>query len=153
MRLAEISDYKVGAQMIWSKKIDLKTLNTLCENTLVSHLEIKFTEVTDDSMTAVMPVNDTVKQPFGVVHGGANCALAETVGSVAASIVAGDDYLALGQTINTTHLKAVRRGVVKCVGTPIRIGESSQVWQLITYNDAEEKTSLTTLVMAIKKRL
>ena len=139
--------------MIWHKEINLEGLNKFCEDTLVSHLEIKFIEFDNESITASMPVKNSVKQPFGIVHGGANCVLAETVGSVAANLSCGEDSHAVGQSIHTTHLKAVRNGEVKCIGKPIRLGKSNQVWELVTYDSSGDKTSFSTLTMAIRKRL
>lgn len=132
---------------------DIKELNDLCKNTLVEHLGIIFTEFCKDKLTASMIVNDSIKQPFGIVHGGANCVIAETVGSVAANSFCENGYHAVGQSIHTTHLKAVRRGVIKCTSKAIRIGKTSQVWELSTYDDVNDLTSISILTMAIRKKL
>lgn len=139
--------------MIWKKQIDIAKLNDFCKNTLVDHLSIEFTSYDENSISAEMPVKDSIKQPFGIVHGGANCVIAETVGSVAANYCCDEDSHAVGQSINTTHLKAVRRGNIKCVGKAIRIGKTSQVWELSTFDDANDLTSLTILTMAVRKKL
>ena len=139
--------------MIWKKELDLEQLNKSSVGNLVGHMQIKYTAFDQGSITAIMPAADFTKQPFGIVHGGANCVIAETLGSVAANLCCGENEHAVGQSIQTTHLKAVRNGTITCVGKPIRIGGTVQVWELITYDDSGDKTSFTTLSMAVRRRL
>ena len=139
---------------IWFKEVELDELNKSCENTMVSFLDIKMTEMNDDSLVGVMPVSNKVKQPHGIVHGGANCVLAESLGSFAANLTL--DYKkshAVGLSITTSHIKAVRNGNIKGVAKPIHIGAKTQVWEIKSYNDADQLTSSTTLTMAVIDRL
>ena len=96
-----------------------------------------FTEVGDDYLVATMPVNDTTKQYMGILHGGASCVLAESVGSVAANyVIDHQQYRAVGQEINANHLRPVASGLVTGIATPIHLGKASQVWDIkITNQD------------------
>lgn len=139
---------------IWFKNLDLNEVNKTGENTMVSHLGIEITEMGENSLTGKMPVSDKIKQPFGIVHGGANCVLAETLGSLAANFTL--DYSkqhAVGLSINTSHIKAVRNGTVTGIAKPIHLGKTTHVWEIRTYNDSKELTSTTQLTMAIINRL
>ena len=139
---------------IWFKKVETEEINKLCENTMVSFLDIKMTQIDDNSLVGIMPVSAKVKQPHGIVHGGANCVLAETLGSLAANLTL--DYKkshAVGLSITTSHIKAVRNGIVKGVAKPTHIGAKTQVWEIKSFNDADQLTSTTTLTMAVIDRL
>ena len=139
---------------IWFKEVAIDDLNKSCENTMVSFLDIKMTEINEGSLVGTMPATNKVKQPYGILHGGANCVLAESLGSLAANLTL--DYEkshAVGLNITTSHLKAVRNGSVRGVAKPIHIGSKTQVWEIKSYNDANQLTSSTTLTMAIIDRL
>jgi 1,4-dihydroxy-2-naphthoyl-CoA hydrolase len=140
--------------MIWFEEYPLEKINKLNENCMVSFCDILITEKTKDSLIGKMEVSDKLKQPFGILHGGANCVLAETLGSLAANLVC-DPKLshAVGLSITTNHIKAVRNGHVTGVATPTHIGRTTHVWDIKTYNDAEQLTSVTSLTMAIVSKL
>jgi 1,4-dihydroxy-2-naphthoyl-CoA hydrolase len=144
----------MGAEMIWFKEPTVSELNKLCENTLVSHMDIKIEEVSDNTLTGSMPANETTQQPFGILHGGANCVLAETLGSIAANMVCDPKtHHAVGLNINTSHVKAVRNGRVKGVATPVHLGKTTHVWNIKTFNESDQLTSETQLTMMIVERL
>jgi len=139
---------------IWFKEQDLVEINKHCIDTMVDHLGIAVTKITENELHAVMPVTNKVKQPFGIVHGGANCVLAETLGSLAANFTLDyEKYHAVGLSINTSHIKAVRNGTVTGIAKPEHMGKSTQVWRIETFNDNNQLTSLTTLTMAVINRL
>jgi 1,4-dihydroxy-2-naphthoyl-CoA hydrolase len=99
--------------------------------TMAGHLEIKFTDVTDDSLTATMPVNEKTHQPYGILHGGASCVLAETLGSCLSYLhVDITKNVPVGTNINSNHLRAKRDGFVTGVATFIRKGNSLHVSQI-----------------------
>lgn len=99
---------------IWHKEPNLNDINSLNKNTLGQNLGIEFTEVGSDFLVATMPVDERTKQPFGLLHGGANVALAETLGSVASLLVVNSDvFIGVGVEINANHIKAVLSGKVK----------------------------------------
>jgi uncharacterized protein (TIGR00369 family) len=139
---------------IWFQKHPLNIINQTNENTMVSHCGIEVTELTEDSLIGTMPADDRNKQPFGILHGGANCVLAETLGSIAANLTCDPaESHAVGLSITTNHIKAVRNGLIKGIASPTHIGRTTQVWTIETFNEANKLTSTTTLTMAIVKKL
>jgi 1,4-dihydroxy-2-naphthoyl-CoA hydrolase len=98
---------------------------------LLRTLEIEMIEATPDRVVARMPVTPRVHQPFGLLHGGASVALAETVASIGAYICVMDQGMgAVGLEINANHIKGKRDGVVTAVGTPLHKGRSTHVWEV-----------------------
>ena len=135
--------------MIWNQKVQLEKLNNR-QNDMASFLEIQFSEITENSLTATMPVTDKVRQPYGILHGGASVVLAETVGSFASSLVVDiDKYMVVGMEINANHLRPVASGSIKAVCTPIHLGKSSHVWDIKIYNDKSQLTCISRLTVAI----
>ena len=140
--------------MIWFDNYSLETINANNKNTLVDHIGIEITKITDNTLEGTMPADKRTHQPFGIVHGGANCVLAETLGSIAANLTCNPkETHAVGLSITTNHIKAVRNGTVKGVASVIHKGRTTQVWEIKTYNDADQLTSSTSLTMAIVSRL
>nr|MBI1232387.1 hotdog fold thioesterase [Cytophagales bacterium] len=136
--------------MIFTGNLSLDFLNEWSENTMVSHLGIRFTEIGEDYLAATMPVTDKTKQPLGLLHGGANVALAETLGGVAATLtVDREKQYCVGLEINANHLKPVREGSVKGIATPIHLGRSTQVWEIRIYTASEQLSCISRITMAI----
>ena len=138
--------------MIWKTKFTTEDLNNNLGNTLVTHLGIEFTDVGDDYIIAKMPVDERTVQPYGILHGGASVALAESLGSYAASLSCKSGPLTpiVGVSINANHLKSVKEGYVFGKVTPIRIGRKIQVWEILITNDQNQKvciSRLTTMAM------
>ena len=120
---------------IWKKSFTLESLNAKRAETLIDHLDIKFTEFSDDSITGTMPVDSRTHQPMGLLHGGANVVLAETLGSVGATLACPEGFACVGIEINANHMKSVRSGHVTGVAKPLHIGRSTQVWEIKIYTD------------------
>lgn len=138
---------------IWLSAIDLATVNERGKNTMSEHLGIEFTAVSDDSLSATMPVTERNKQPIGIMHGGASCVLAETVGSTAAQFcVDREQFYCVGLDINTNHIRSVREGVVTAVAKPFHLGKTTQVWGINITNEQGQMVSVTRLTMAVLKR-
>lgn len=120
---------------IWQRETTLEQLNALSVGCMVELLGIRFTALSDDGLEAVMPVAPATRQPFGLLHGGASAALAETLGSVAGWLCTqGEDYLA-GLEINASHLRAVRAGEVRGRCQPLHLGRTHQVWQTEIFDE------------------
>ncbi|GDY27458.1 hotdog fold thioesterase [Agarivorans sp. Toyoura001] len=132
--------------------MNLDSLNQMGEGNMLAFLDIKFTEVGDDYLVATMPVVAKVKQPMGLLHGGANVVLAESLASCAAYCVAGKGSMVVGVEINANHLKAVRNGEVTAIAKPIKLGSTLQVWQIEIRQHKELVCSsrLTAMVRAAK---
>jgi uncharacterized protein (TIGR00369 family) len=98
---------------------------------LATTLGIRFTEAARDRVVATMPVEPRVHQPFGLLHGGASVALAETVASVGGFLnVDPATHAVVGLEINANHLRARRDGLVTAVGTPLHVGRTTQLWEI-----------------------
>lgn len=115
-----------------AKKIEiLGRLNKASKNTLGETLDIVYTDVSDDFLTATMPVTPKVHQPYGIMHGGASCVLAETLGSCLSLINLDiSKAVPVGTNINSNHLRAIREGIVTGTATFIRKGNTMHVSQI-----------------------
>ncbi|MFT4058072.1 MAG: hotdog fold thioesterase [Legionella sp.] len=138
---------------IWFKELTLELLNQRGKNTMVEFLSIEFTEIGDDFLKATMPVTERTKQPIGILHGGANVALAETVASMAANTVVDlSQFYCVGLEINANHLRSVSEGVVTAITSPIHLGRTTQVWQITIFNDLGKQTCVSRMTAAVINR-
>ena len=110
---------------------------------------IRITEIGDDYLRGTMPVDGRTHQPYGILHGGASVALAETLGSTAAVLCCEAGRAAVGLEINANHLRAVREGIVTGTARPVHLGRSTQVWEIRIENEAGELTCISRLTMAV----
>lgn len=135
---------------IWFQPFSLEELHRRGLRTMVHHLEIEFTEIGDDYLKATMPVSEKTQQYMGILHGGASCVLAETVGSVAANCaIDHHKYRAVGQEISASHLRPVSSGKVTAITRSIMLGKRSQVWEIKLYNDQGKMSCISRLTMAV----
>lgn len=139
---------------IWHQTIDLALLNQLNEKTLGEFLEIEFTEIGDNYLKATMPVNQKTKQPFGLLHGGASVALAETVGSVASWCVINRDlFIGVGTEINASHIRPVTQGKVIATCKAIKVTGKLHLWQIEIVNEDYELCCVSRFTcMVVPKR-
>ncbi len=138
---------------IWHTPLKLAEINQRNHNTMAHFLGIEFIEIGDDFLTAKMPVNEKVKQPMGIMHGGASCVLAETVGSNAANFcVDKEKQYCVGLDINTNHIRAARSGNVIAIAKPFHIGKSTQVWGIEIFDESNKLVSVNRLTMAVLNR-
>ncbi|HET6431418.1 hotdog fold thioesterase [Dyella sp.] len=116
---------------IWKQDTDLARVNGWCNNTMMETLSIAITEIGDDYLRGTMPVDHRTHQPFGLLHGGASVALAETLGSTAAMLTLDPaQELTVGLDINANHIRGVRSGTVTGTARPLHIGRTTQVWEI-----------------------
>ena len=138
---------------IWTEKIDLQLLQESSKNTMVEALGIKYLEVGDDYLKASMPVDQRTIQPRGILHGGASCALAESVGSVAANFCLDrTKYYSVGLDIHTSHIKMASSGTLVGIARPVKIGKQVQIWEIRIENEKNDLISLTRLTMIVLER-
>ena len=106
---------------------------------LNKQIGIKITEIGDDYQKGTMPVDDRTKQPVGLLHGGANCVLAETLASMGAYLVIDPSKNnAVGIEINANHIRSAKEGEVTGTARPIHLGKQTHVWQVkITRHDGK----------------
>ena len=140
--------------VIWFKKdLTVEDIQPLGKNTMGEHLGMLFTELGADYLKATMPVDHRTQQPYGLLHGGASVALAETLGSVGAALVVDhQQFICVGQEINANHLRSVRSGLVTGIAKPVHIGASSQVWEIRIYDEREKLVCISRLTVAVLKR-
>ena len=135
---------------IWHRRPDPLLIGKMSQGTIDEHLEIIITDVGDDYLTGTMPADKRTFQPYGVVHGGANVVLAESLGSIAgAHVIDSDQYICLGQVVSATHLRPVSSGLVTGTARPIHLGKRSHVWEIRLTNDEGKLSCLAKLILAI----
>ncbi|MFQ3581790.1 MAG: hotdog fold thioesterase [Chloracidobacterium sp.] len=118
---------------------------------LAAHLGIEFTEASPTFLRARMPVDERTKQPFGLLHGGASVALAETLGSVASHLVS-PERMIVGLEINANHIRAARDGYVHGTVTALHIGSSTHVWDIKIRDDDGRLVCVSRLTIAVLNR-
>jgi len=138
---------------IWRSLLSLEELNSGSAGTMVEHLGIKFTEIGDDFIRGTMPVDERTHQPYGVLHGGASVALAETLGSTGATMcVDAAQYQCVGQEINANHVRPVQTGLVTGTARPVHLGGRTHVWVIDIVNEAGKLVCTSRLTMAVIRR-
>ena len=128
----------------------LRKMNSMLADTLMETLDINFTEIGSDFLTATMPVNSRVHQPMGLLHGGATVALAETVASYAAHLFVGDPSKEVrGIEITANHIKSIRDGRVTATARPIHKGRTTQLWEVRVTDEEGNLISLCKMTCII----
>ncbi|MHA7129054.1 hotdog fold thioesterase [Algoriphagus namhaensis] len=136
--------------MVFLQKPSLEALNNKSKNTMLEHLDIVFTSIGEDFIEATMPVSHKTKQPMGLLHGGASVVLAESLGSIAASLTVDlSKQHVVGLEINANHVRAVKSGLVRGITKPIHIGKTTQIWEIKIFNEADQLTCVSRITMAI----
>jgi 1,4-dihydroxy-2-naphthoyl-CoA hydrolase len=135
---------------IFKQPITIESLNRLSNNTLAQNLGIEFTVAGEDYLEAKMPVDARTHQPLGLLHGGASVALAETMGSVAATCcVDVSKQFCVGLEINANHIRSVKTGFVRGVTKPIHIGKKTQVWEIRISDEMNELVCISRITLAV----
>lgn len=138
---------------IWHRPPDTAALDELSAGTLGEALGIRFTRVGDDWLEATLPVDERTRQPFGLLHGGASVALAETLASVGANaLLDTGKQLAVGLEINANHVRAVRAGNVTGRARPLHVGGRTQVWQVEIRDQEGRLCCVSRVTMAVGDR-
>ena len=139
---------------IWfNKNLSLPDIKPLGPNTMGEHLGMEWMAVGDDFLKMRMPVDDRTKQPYGLLHGGASCALAETAGSMASHfIIDPEKFICVGLEINANHVRSAKSGYVTATCTPLHIGASTHVWDIKINDDKEKLICISRLTVAILKK-
>ena len=143
----------MAKERIFPEYLELEALNSMGDGCMVEHLGIRFTEIGDDYILATMPVDHRTKQPLGLLHGGASVALAETMGSLGATLCLDlRTQYPVGLEINTNHIKSAKEGVVTGKASPIHIGKGTQVWSIEIKNDKNQLVAVSRITLAILDR-
>lgn len=128
--------------------MDVSQMKSEYAQTLIGTLGIELEEATLQRVVATMPVDHRTLQPFGILHGGASVALAETVASIGAVLNAGEGRTAVGMEINANHIRSKRDGRVRAVATPAHIGRSSSVWEVKITDEAGKLVCVSRCTLA-----
>ena len=138
---------------IWHHEASIDSLNKRSENTLGDFIGIQFIEIGDNFLKATMPVNERTRQPIGILHGGANVVLGETIASTAANLVIDiEKQYCVGLEINMNHIRSVKEGVVTGVTKPIHIGRSTHIWQIDIFNEKNQITATGRMTASVLTR-
>lgn len=139
--------------MIWFVNPTLAQLEALGQGTMAEHLGIRWTTIGEDFLEAKMPVDERTRQPYGLLHGGASCALAETIGSVASALVVNHELnYCVGLEINANHIRSARSGWVTGTARPLHLGNSTHVWDIRITDDAGKLVCVSRLTVAVMGR-
>lgn len=144
----------MDATVIWFKKdLTVKDLEGIGKNTMGEHLGMAFSELGNNYLKATMPVDHRTKQPYGLLHGGASVALAETLGSVASALVIDHTkMMCVGIEINANHIRSVKQGFVTGTARPIHLGNSTHVWDIQIHDEKGKLVCVSRLTVAVLKR-
>lgn len=136
--------------MAFRNPVDIDALNARARGSMVENLGIVVTEAGDDWLRGTMPVDARTKQPYGLLHGGASVALAETLGSMAGGLCVDITQEAVvGLEINANHLRAVREGTVTGTARALHVGRSTHVWEIRIENEAGKPVCISRITLAV----
>jgi 1,4-dihydroxy-2-naphthoyl-CoA hydrolase len=139
--------------MIWRTLLTLEELNAGRSGTILEHIGVEFTQIGDDFVRGIMPVDGRTRQPYGLLHGGASVALAETLGSTGASMcIDAERYQCVGQEINANHVRPARSGHVTGTARPVHLGGRTHVWSIEITNEAGKLVCISRLTVAVLRR-
>jgi 1,4-dihydroxy-2-naphthoyl-CoA hydrolase len=136
---------------IWfNKHITLDDLRDMGRGTMDEHVGIEWTEIGEDYLKARMPVDHRTRQAYGLLHGGASCVLAETIGSIAsAKVIDPSQNQCVGLEINANHVHSATGGYVSAIAMPLHLGKSTHVWDIRIHNDNGKLVCVCRLTVAI----
>ena len=141
-------------RIIWfNKNLQIAELIAFNPATMGAHLGMEWVELGPDFLKMKMPVDHRTHQPYGLLHGGASCALAETVGSVGSHLIINPEKsICVGLEINANHIRGVREGFVTATAVPIHLGSSTHVWNIKINDDAGKLVCVSRLTVAILQK-
>jgi len=138
---------------LWKQEISLERINAMFRDTLGETIGIRVSEVGDDFVRGTMPVDARTRQPYGLLHGGASVALAETLGSLAAMLTLDPaSEAAVGLDINANHVRGVKSGSVTGTARPLHLGRSTQVWEIRIADENDKLVCIARLTLAVIPR-
>ena len=137
---------------IWKQATDLERINAWNRGCLVEHLGMRVTAIGDDWVQGTMPVDARTKQPFGLLHGGASVALAESLGSLAGNLCIDAGEMAVGLDINANHVRAVTDGEVTGTARAVHLGRTTQVWEIRIVDAHARLVCISRLTLAVVPR-
>jgi 1,4-dihydroxy-2-naphthoyl-CoA hydrolase len=147
------SAYGTSHMGIWKETVDLDRINAWSAGSMIEHLGMRITEVGEDYLRGTMPVDRRTTQPFGLLHGGASVALAESLGSLGGTLcLDATTEMAVGLDINANHVRAMTEGVVTGTARPLHLGRSTQVWEIRIEDERGRLVCISRLTLAVVPR-
>ena len=138
---------------LWKQQVGVAAINGWSGDTLAQALGITITELGDDYVRGTMPVDARTHQPFGLLHGGASVALAETLGSIGGMLTLDPTQeVAVGLDINANHVRGVKSGVVTGTARALHIGRGTQVWEIRIEDERQKLVCIARLTLAVVPR-
>ena len=136
---------------IWyNKSLKLSDVNDFGKETMANFLGIEWVDIGDDFIKMSIPVNEHTKQPYGMLHGGASCVLAETIGSLGSALVIDmENFYCVGLEINANHIRSVREGIVTATCIPLHLRKTTHVWYIKLHDDLQKLSCVCRLTVAI----
>jgi 1,4-dihydroxy-2-naphthoyl-CoA hydrolase len=135
---------------LWKQQLTPDDVNAMSGNTMMTTLGIRITEIGDDYVRGTLPVDARTHQPYGLLHGGASVALAETLGSFAAMLTLDPAReAAVGLDINANHVRGVKSGIVTGTARALHLGRSTQVWEIRIEDEHGKLVCISRLTMAV----
>lgn len=139
---------------IWyNKELTIEDFKSFGKGTMAEYIGIEWIEAGEDFLKAKMPVDHRTNQPYGLLHGGASCTLAETIGSVASAMVVDHSkFVCVGLEINANHVRSARQGFVTGVASALHLGANTHVWDIKIYDELEKLVCISRLTVAVIPR-
>ena len=138
---------------IWFREFSINDVRQFGQVNMLSHLGIELTTITADGIGGKMPVDNRTTQSMGLLHGGASCVLAESLGSIGAHLVIdAEKFYCVGLDINANHLRAATSGYVFGFAKPIHLGKSTQVWSIEITDEKNKLVCISRLTMAVLEK-
>ncbi|MEP6584141.1 MAG: hotdog fold thioesterase [Ginsengibacter sp.] len=136
---------------IWfNKALTLSDVKEFGKETMAAFLDIQWVEVGNEFLRMSIPVNERTRQPYGIIHGGASCVLAETIGSLGSALVIDmEKFYCVGLEINANHIRSVKEGLVTATCSPLHLGKLTHVWDIKLHDDHQKLTCVCRLTVAI----
>jgi 1,4-dihydroxy-2-naphthoyl-CoA hydrolase len=132
------------------RSVPLEAINSRLKNTMMEALGIRFTAIGEDFVEATMPVDGRTHQPAGILHGGASCALAETLGSIGSSLLLNlEEFVPVGLEINANHIRPMQSGEVIGRAEPLHIGRTTHIWEIRIRNKEDKLVCISRLTVAV----
>lgn len=133
--------------------IPLDQLNARAQHALMGNLGIQYTYASEDRVEATMPVDQRTRQPFGILHGGATLALAETVAGLGSMLICQPDEIVVGMQVSGNHISSAHEGdTVRAVGTIVHKGRSSHIWNVDVFTSTNKLVSSIRVVNSVLKK-
>lgn len=140
--------------MIWfNNTLKTSDIAHLGKGNMGEHIGMEFVELGPDFVKARLPIDHRTIQPFGILHGGASCVLAETLGSVASYLVIdASKQIAMGLEINANHIRSAQKGFVTGIARPIHLGKATHVWDIRITDDEERLICVCRLTVVVLEK-